>query len=143
MLSTELTTGFGDTGLEQEWRTLWRWLAEMRPRDIEIFSLVIYLSNTITSNVCSELSVGEHGVVSETSFPELVEHLEIFVCSCISLPWTKSARVVWHGILSRYIWIAQPETTAWMNRFLMTSDMQEQTNISRCSTSYSMPHDPR
>ena len=85
MLSTELTTGFGDTGLEQEWRTLWRWLAEMRPRDIEIFSLVIYLSNTITSNVCSELSVGEHGVVSETSFPELVEHLEIFVCSCISL----------------------------------------------------------
>lgn len=57
----------------------------MRPGYLEGFAVVVGVAYAITRDVCFLDAVRQHGIVSETAFPELVEHVHIFVGDSISL----------------------------------------------------------
>lgn len=61
------------------------WLAQMRARDIEIFALVVDLSDSCWVCVNPTLAVTNHRVLSPRGFPEFIGNLDILLCEKIAV----------------------------------------------------------
>ncbi len=77
--SGELGAGRRAGGLEQHRGALPRGLAEVRPGDPEVLADVVDVAHLGRVGVDAPLAVGDHRVVVPGAFPELVEHVQVFV----------------------------------------------------------------
>src|SRR3984957_5578696 len=71
--------------LIKHWRSLWRGLAEMDARDLEIAALMADGMDLCRIGEDAPSAVAEHRIVLPTSFPQLVADLHIFVGDVVAI----------------------------------------------------------